>query len=214
MPPRRDKIDSAPILVSPPASVTETPIMPDLFDSNDDWAELAAELARDKPPPPPAPPADRVKSLFDAEDVESHQEDPRAEEEAVAEGEPEAAAEEEFDDAEDAPGGEAAEGEAPGTGKKRRRRRRRRRKGGPAEPAAATPTEGEAEAEPVEEPAPEAAAEPEADDFGEGVATDAESEPLPFGAEEDTASEVLRELIASWNVPSWDDIVGGLYRPN
>ena len=31
--------------------------------------------------------------------------------------------------------------------------------------------------------------------------------------EEDAGGELLRELIANWNVPSWDDVVGGLYRP-
>ena len=24
----------------------------------------------------------------------------------------------------------------------------------------------------------------------------------------------LRDLIANWNVPAWDEIIGGLYRPN
>jgi hypothetical protein len=32
-------------------------------------------------------------------------------------------------------------------------------------------------------------------------------------ADEDAGGELLRELIANWNVPSWDDVVGGLYRP-
>jgi ribonuclease E len=188
--------------------------MPDPFDTNDDWAELARELARDKPPAPPAPPADRVERLIEAESVEPHHGDPRAEDEAAAEGEPEAVADEEFDDAEDAPAGETgeapAEGEQPGTGRKRRRRRRRRRKGAPE---TATPVSAEGEGGTDEDLAPEPIAEPEGDDFGEGVA-EADSEPLPFGAEEDTASEVLRDLIANWNVPSWDDIVSGLYRPN
>jgi len=40
-----------------------------------------------------------------------------------------------------------------------------------------------------------------------------EAEPVALAAEEDTASDVLRDLIANWNVPSWDDIVSGLYRP-
>ena len=31
--------------------------------------------------------------------------------------------------------------------------------------------------------------------------------------DEDAGEELLRELIASWNVPSWDDVVAGLYRP-
>ena len=39
------------------------------------------------------------------------------------------------------------------------------------------------------------------------------AEAVPLAAEEDTTGDVLRDLIANWNVPSWDDIVGGLYRP-
>jgi ribonuclease E len=184
--------------------------MPDPLDNNDDWAELARELERDKPP---APPADMVeRRVIEEEAVEPHHgTDPRLEEEVVAEGEPEAAADEEFEGEEGAPA-EAAEGAAegqPGTGRKRRRRRRRRRTGAPspagdAPPEAAEAEEGEAEPVAAEEEVAEA------EEFG---AEDAEAELVPFGAEEDTASEVLRDLIANWNVPSWDEIVGGLYRP-
>jgi hypothetical protein len=188
--------------------------MPDPLDNNDDWAELARELERDKPP---APPADLVeRRVIEEESVEPHRgTDPRLEEEAVAEGESEAAADEDFEPEEPTPieaGAEAGEGQ-PGTGRKRRRRRRRRRKGGAPDgvPALAgdEPTEagGGAEFE-AEEPAAGEVA--EAEEFG---TEDAETEPAPFAAEEDTASEVLRDLIATWNVPSWDEIVGGLYRP-
>jgi ribonuclease E len=187
--------------------------MTDPLDSNDDWAELARELDRDKPPaPPPTPPADMVERLIDAEAVEPHHGDPRAEEEAVIEGEPEVEAEsaEEFDDAEE--GAPTETGEQPGTGRKRRRRRRRRRKGGGAQPEGAVASENgeESELEPV--------AESETDMTGdtgdyESVVEDFETSPMPLAADEDTASEVLRDLIANWNVPSWDDIVGGLYRP-
>ena len=69
--------------------------------------------------------------------------------------------------------------------------------------------EGEAVAETEDEPISEAVV--EGDDFD---AEDLETESMPLAAEEDTASEVLRDLIATWNVPAWDDIVGGLYRPN
>src|SRR4051812_20364424 len=98
--------------------------MTDPLDSNDDWADLARELERDKPTAPP--PADMVGRRVEAEDVEPHHGDPRAEDEAVAEGEPEAEAEgaEEFEDAEEGAAGEpGAEGDQPGTGRKRRRRR-------------------------------------------------------------------------------------------
>ena len=189
--------------------------MPDPFDNNDDWAELARELDRNKPPTPPplptpAPHADMVERQIEAEEVEPHHGDARVEDEVVTEGEAEAAADEDFDDAEEVTPSEAeanAEGQ-PGTGRKRRRRRRRRRKGGAPEGAAlADGVAEESENATEEEPMSEAA---ESDDFG---SEDAETEIVPFGAEEDTANEILRDLIANWNVPSWDDIVGGLYRP-
>jgi hypothetical protein len=186
--------------------------MPNPLDNNDDWAELARELERDKPP---APPADMVeRRVIEEEAVEPHYgTDPRLEE-AAAEGEPDSAADEDFEAEEGAPGdgAEAAEGQ-PGTGRKRRRRRRRRRKGGSPDGvtplAGDTPTEAAEEAE-GEDAAPAAEEPTGGEDFG---TEDAEPESTPFGVEEDTASEVLRELIASWNVPSWDEIVGGLYRP-
>ncbi len=96
--------------------------MPDPFDTDDDWAKLAHELAHDKPP---APPAERVEHPIEAPG------DARAEDEAAADGEPEAATDEEFEDAEESPAGEAgdaAEGDQPGTGRKRRRRARERRR--------------------------------------------------------------------------------------
>lgn len=189
--------------------------MTDPLDTNDEWADLAREFKLDKPAEPPAAPPDMVERIAEAEALEPHHgTDPRVEDAATAEGETEAeASEDDFDDAEEgeAPAGEAgAEGEQPGTGRKRRRRRRRRRKGGqPAEGAAEAV---EAESTPEAEGEEESAAEPvaEAEEFGE----DADGEPVPLAADEDTASEVLRELIATWNVPSWDEIVGGLYRPN
>lgn len=182
--------------------------MTDPLDTNDDWADLAREFNLDKPSVPSPAPADEA--------VEPHR-DTRAEEAAVSEGETEAeAADEEFE-AEEAPEGEAgAEGEAPGTGRKRRRRRRRRRKGGAPVEGAAGETDAdaapevEAETETDAEPAPVVAEESDgyAEDESEG--TDA----APLAAEEDTASDVLRELIATWNVPSWGEIVDGLYRPH
>ena len=192
-------------------STDPTDDMTDPLDNNDDWADLKNELNLDKPPA--VPPADMVERAIEEESLEPHHgADARAEDAAIAEGETEAeASEDDFDDAEETegPAGEAgAEGEQPGTGKKRRRRRRRRRKSGaPAEGAA--PVEG-AEAE----SAPEAEGEEEPVAEAEELSEEAESEPLPLAADEDTASEVLRELIATWNVPSWDEIVGGLYRPN
>jgi hypothetical protein len=42
---------------------------------------------------------------------------------------------------------------------------------------------------------------------------DSELIPVDTDSEEDAGEELLRDLIANWNVPSWDDVVGGLYRP-
>ncbi|HSQ56260.1 MAG TPA: hypothetical protein VLM40_11015, partial [Gemmata sp.] len=36
----------------------------------------------------------------------------------------------------------------------------------------------------------------------------------PDESSEDAGGELLRDLIATWNVPSWDEIIGGLYRPD
>ena len=182
--------------------------------SDDDWNDLARELGVDKstPPSPGVPPADMVERHIEAEDVEPHHGvDERAEEEAAAEGEPETAVDEEFSDMEDgasAEGTEQMSESLPGSGRKRRRRRRR--KGGtPAEESATPDT---AFSETVEEEEEEPAIEPtaESDDYG---TEEMENEFVPVSVEEDTASEVLRDLIANWNVPSWDDIVSGLYRP-
>lgn len=71
--------------------------------------------------------------------------------------------------------------------KKRRRRRRRRRKSGP-EGAVATVSDS--------------ADTPSSHDV-----------PDDASADEGLAPESGRELIANWNVPSWPEIVAGLYRP-
>lgn len=175
-----------------------------MTDDDDTWGELARELEIDKPaaselPPDPADPVAEEAGEF--------------EDAGVVEAEPGAA---EGDDAE-GEGGEPGDGQ-PGTGRKRRRRRRRRKKGGPADAPGAEAGEvgGESEAGDAEEA--EAEAEPAAPAVSRHEADDDEAEEIepagvPLAAEEDTGSEVLRELIATWNVPSWDDIVAGLYRP-
>lgn len=85
---------------------------------------------------------------------------------------------------------ESAEGEETGEdGKRRRRRRRRRRKGGPAEAG------GEAMADSTDSP----------ESFEE---SDDEMQ-----ATETTADIAMRDVVANWNVPSWDELIGGLYRP-
>ncbi len=86
--------------------------------------------------------------------------------------------------------------------KKRRRRRRRRRSGSAtASPTSETPTAPSATDAPVT--AEDETAEPE--ELG-GVN-------WHEGADDDTAAETLRQMLANWNVPSWEEIVAGLYRP-
>jgi hypothetical protein len=165
-------------------------------DSDDDWAELARELSRDKPqslaePPPPA----EEMGLFSevVQDARPAEEDIEELPETIDEGE-----------------GEGPPDGQPGTGRKRRRRRRRRRRGG-SEQAAETAGGEAAEAEESEsdEPADQGAAE-------SGFSEEVEAELVTVDAEtdEDAGEELLRDLIANWNVPSWDDVVAGLYRPD
>lgn len=79
-------------------------------------------------------------------------------------------------------------------GKKRRRRRRRRKKGTGPETATA---EGEG-----------------GDDAVEGD-TDADESAAdePVATSDPTGAEPASELFANWNVPAWEEIVAGLYRP-
>lgn len=199
---------------------------------NDDWDDLARELGVSKSDPHPAAPPDMVERITDAEAVEPHHGDPRAEDDAFGAGEPELAA----DETPDAQGADtpnatgepipAGDGE-PGDRKRKRRRRRRRRKGAPVEgtEAVATGPDDDA-AEPDDDEVAEAAEGADASDedafadaageAADGVGDDEDAGALqPVGAqEEDVASDALRELIANWNVPAWDEIIGGLYRPN
>jgi ribonuclease E len=143
-----------------------------------------------------------------------------------------AEAEFELEDGEGEPGeGDSAGGEGlgedgqPGTGRKRRRRRRRRKKGAqpsgtvagdPAEAAGIDVVEDEpSHSTPVQAQLPPIVAEEEeVFESSEEDRSEEESGAFPGTAEEDTGGEVLRELIATWNVPSWDEIVSSLYRPD
>jgi ribonuclease E len=180
--------------------------MTDPSQPDDDWAELARELDRDTQP-------------VHTPESASHEEESA---ESLAESDSD-----EFEDADSEGGLESSENESdeaggegeqepgdgtPGTGRKRRRRRRRRRKGGPGQPAEAGETAaaeaGEAEVAEVEaDPAPEAVEEDS--EYDESNRGESEVE-----AAEEAGGELLRELIANWNVPSWDDIVSGLHRPD
>lgn len=202
--------------------------MPNPNIPDDSWDELARELGLERS----SPPAD--EPVLDSGPDEELPSDPDPEtapieEERPARGHPQAATEEtetyqdfevvgeeaeldeEAGEGEGAEDGAAEEGQ-PGTGRKRRRRRRRRRKGGGAAPAPA----GEGEAAAGEDFAVTARVEDDQLVEAEAEEDDLEEEEVlaEVGAEEeDVGGEVLRELTASWNVPSWDEIVSGLYRP-
>lgn len=192
--------------------------MPGPAFGDDDWDELARELNVQKAPPPDRPP-----HTPDLHPITDDAPAPVADL-GLPEDDPDAFAGEEApaDEAGEYEGEEGQPGEGqPGTGRKRRRRRRRRKKGGPGEGTAgetaeAAPAAGEAE-EPVASyrGSVRAAARPEPEEggFEEEAAEVGEEGGVPLAAEEDTGGEMLRDLIASWSVPSWDEIVGGLYRP-
>jgi ribonuclease E len=187
-----------------------------MTDPDDDWGDLARELGVQKPTASAAD-ASPPEEVEEPEPIhELHATTPDEEPEFADGIADEAAPNDDADpegegegDAEDATGDKQ-----PGDGRKRRRRRRRRKKGdGDAadagiadEPAPSYQAAGRA---PVAVAAPVAAVEPAGDD-AEGEDGEAGGPVSP--AEEDTAGEVLRELIATWNVPSWDEIITGLHR--
>jgi ribonuclease E len=199
---------------------------------DDDWAELARELERDKPAPAPLHPertSPHAQPFVEEEDrSESLDEQAGDEFEDTPEGnddspEGEAGGESDSETSSDAGTGDGP----PGTGRKRRRRRRRRRKTGAAQAAGAEATEEtEAEAPEGEEAESEdtpfelvpstGQVESGEGEFGDEPGDEVMDDPIEISAaeqEEDAGGELLRELIANWNVPSWDDVVGGLYRP-
>jgi ribonuclease E len=196
--------------------------MPDSGFADDDWDELARELNVDKAPPPQPethtpdaelPEGDDAEPAFDENDGSLFDDgDP------AGEGDTET----EMEAGEGEPAGEGGPGDdQPGTGRKRRRRRRRRKKGaGPAangETGEPGPAAEEAD-EPVAEYGVAVRSVSEADvgteeDFAT-VEAEEPAEGMALAAEEDTGGEVLRDLIAHWNVPSWDEIVTGLNRPD
>ena len=195
--------------------------------ADDSWDELSRELGVEKatttPPREPEPEVPDAEFAF-ADDHSGIEVDSQAEE-----GEFDGDLGEEADG--DAPDGVDVPGdERPGPGRKRRRRRRRRKKGpgGEGEAGEGAPTEEPVEpvapARPVRAPAPVRVLAPVRQPREEPAYAEAEydsgSEELePVGnphaiADEDTAGEVLREMIANWNVPSWDAIITGLNRPH
>lgn len=167
------------------------------------WNDLAAELGLDSTPATPVvPPPAHEPAHVDLEDEDasaSHDDTvviPALHDEAVAED------------------GEGEEGDAANQpDKKRRRRRRRRRKGG-ADATSETTAEDAAEADGETET--EADGEPEVEVEAEGE-VDADESYDEEPAEDETPDGVNvaadKEVIANWNVPAWEEIVAGLYRP-
>lgn len=163
---------------------------PDTAPDDSHWSSLAHELGLDSDPAPaaPQPLPTPVEISHDPTAPAHHDQLPDAADEEDTLLEPPLAGE---PVAEAAEGDEAEGDDQPGEGgKRRRRRRRRRRKGGP-EGAATPAAEGE---EPVEE----------------GVAEEDDEQPV---ASETPSHDAMRDVIANWNVPSWDELIGGLYRP-
>ena len=189
-------------------------------DLDDGWAELARELGLEGQTPAPAPTSrrddappshDEAEELVEipadepeADEVEADDFDAGAEPDGEPEGEEDSAGEGE--EAEGEGEGEATPGE-PGEPKKKRRRRRRRGKKKPgeaAEPVALVPADGESEE------ADEPEAEDESADSEEGEPTADEG----LVEEEGATPAATRELIANWDVPSWETIVTTmLFRP-
>ena len=197
--------------------------MTDTSKFDDDWAELARELERDKPSSPPPPAASNVHPDIYRESEESQSPE-------ILNDRMDAAITDEFDDvaeeslesdSESEPNEDSVAGDGPqGVGKKRRRRRRRRRKGGGGQPAEVGSVEemetDKADSNDGENEEMDLGTEPavgEMDDSDEPADEMEEVMVDSSDSEEDSGGELLRELIANWNVPSWDDVVGGLYRP-
>ena len=184
--------------------------MPDATD-NDPWADLYADLGVTEKPARPAP-AVHAAPIDEAAADES------------AEGE-------EGDDDSDEEGGEGTATADDGTTKKRRRRRRRGKKKPGDEAAGAegatgdgpdeneTPEYGRHAAQPA--PTRQPAASAPAGDFESDIDSDGDdaAAPAEVSAEaerplEGATTEMTRELIANWNVPSWEELVTGLHRPS
>jgi hypothetical protein len=157
---------------------------------DDSWAELYNELGLEPETlaPKAAPP--EPESVFDpepyAESIEESEEDSDSlEGDSENDTESDAEADAEGD-------GESAEGEASEDGSdpgKKKRRRRRRRRGGKRDDTPEGATEGEATEE-------------------------AETATAVLDDEDGPGPEAAQQLIANWDVPSWGEIVAGLYRPS
>ncbi|HVK17215.1 MAG TPA: hypothetical protein VM533_09725 [Fimbriiglobus sp.] len=179
--------------------------MTDPRNQDDSWGELYRELGVDDPEPSkPAPVREEAEPDDEPEVIEL------IESETDEIGEPAQAFDEAGEDelVESAEGegeladGGAAEGEGEPGQKKRRRRRRRRKKKGAAGQSAGEEAAGFDEGEGEE-------SETQLDSDEEE--TEAVIGP---GVEEEVTPEMTRDIISNWNVPSWEEIVAGLHRPD
>jgi hypothetical protein len=162
-------------------------------DPDDGWADLARELGLESPQPATSRRADAPPP---AEDFFT----PAADDEG--EDALDAGAEAETED------GEGTDAPDDGSPKKKRRRRRRRKKRGTGEPGAEAGTEAEGDSE--GESDSNLSVEDEGD--AEGSDEDDTEQESEDDAEETRPQEIDRGW-ANWDVPSWEEIVGGLYRP-
>ena len=184
--------------------------MPDPLD-NDPWADLYKDLGvegNEKPKPKvaahskpaPLPEVEYTEEVLVEEGIDGDEaDDPEGEYESDEAGEG------------DVPGEGSGSEDEPGT-KKRRRRRRRRSKKKPGTDAPGDATEGEVT--PIATRAPVAIM-PDAETEGEFEDEYVEEEVAETvdSSVEEVSTEMTREMIANWNVPSWEEIVTGLYRP-
>jgi ribonuclease E len=177
-------------------------------DPDDGWADLARELGLEQPTRPPAPAAEaEPEETFDAggdaeDDSEFAAADPGTDSFQEYESDGDAEADDGPDEGADGePTGEPGE---EGPKKKRRRRRRRKKKGGEAGEVAETVAGEESEE-----------ADGEVEDAANGEMEEDDEEPATPAPVDDGGPtvEASRELIANWDVPSWEQIVAGLYRP-
>jgi hypothetical protein len=168
--------------------------------ADDPWADLYKDLGL----PGGDSPRPRAEPVEPAAEWTAEPEPELVEDTAVpAMGDEEGFGEEEGEEVEAvAEEGSGAQGEGEGedpTKKRRRRRRRRKKKAGVAEGAVGETAIAEVDAE----------AEPE-----EPAVTETAEDDLAAGPESEFTPELTRDLIANWNVPSWSEIVAGLYRPD
>jgi hypothetical protein len=206
------------ILVIQPRAIGIVNIMSstDPRDVDDGWADLARELGLepggDSPRSSAYPPESVTHASSVSDDIESHDSTGWVElEEASDESSQTAADVVALDDVETEDSGESEDAEEgdeivaensdeesaePGTKKRRRRRRRRKKKSVDDTAAGIDGTAAEAVLLSADE----------------GPESSASYDGSTFDPEE-SGPEMTRELIRNWNVPSWEEIVAGLYRP-